>query len=82
VKKKANTHRIKLRYKKEIQAFAKNLKRIRKKKAMTQEDVAYEANISFSSYNYAESGGTNVTLGMMLAIASGLKIKPKELLDF
>ena len=65
-----------------LQKFAKNLKRIRKQKGMTQDDLAVSEQISRSMISLIEIAKTDLTVSKVKIIADTLKVHPKELFDF
>ena len=64
-----------------LQKFAKNLKRIRKEKGMTQDDLASDK-ISRSMISLIEIAKTDLTVSKVKTIADTLEVHPKELFDF
>ena len=48
---------------------------------MTQEYVAFNAGISFTTVNNIENGHLNPTLATIFAIADSLKVPVKELME-
>jgi transcriptional regulator with XRE-family HTH domain len=60
--------------------FATNLRRIRHEKAMSQDDLAYEADISRSYLSQLEKGAFYASLKIVGKLADVLKIEPAELL--
>jgi transcriptional regulator with XRE-family HTH domain len=60
--------------------FATNLRRIRHEKAMSQDDLAYEAGISRSYLSQLEKGAFYASLKILGKLADVLKIEPAELL--
>ena len=65
-----------------LNAFGKNLKNLRKKKGLTQEQLAIDLNIEISQISRIERGVINTSIGNLNAIAKILKIEHKELFDF
>lgn len=65
-----------------LQAFALQLKTIRTKKQMTQEDLAYKSGLALSQIARIETARTNPTLSTIFSIARALEIDLKELFDF
>lgn len=65
-----------------LQKFAKNLKKIRKQKGLTQDDLAVSDKISRSMISLIEIAKTDVTVSKVKLIADTLKVKPKDLFDF
>lgn len=72
---------IKARYSKRLVSFGKHLKTIRDKKGMTQEQIAFQSGVSFTTINKLENGHLNPTLATVFAIADSLKVDVKELFD-
>lgn len=64
-----------------LQKFAKNLKRIRKEKGLTQDDMASDL-ISRSMISLVEIAKTDLTVSKVKAIADTLKVHPRDLFDF
>lgn len=60
--------------------FATNLRRIRHEKAMSQDDLAYEAEISRSYLSQLEKGAFYASLKIIGKLADVLKVEPAELL--
>ncbi len=65
-----------------LQKFAENLKRIRKKKKIKQDDFLAISGISRSTIAMVETARTDITLSKLKIIADVLGVEPKELLDF
>ena len=72
----------KIRDKNFIKAFGINVRQIRTDKGLSQEDLAYAADIPINQIGRIERGEVNTTISTILAIAQALKIHHKELLDF
>lgn len=64
-----------------IEKFAKNLKRLRAEKKLTQDDIASE-NISRAMVSLVEIAKTDITLSKIKAIADAMNIPVKDLFDF
>jgi transcriptional regulator with XRE-family HTH domain len=60
--------------------FATNLRRIRHEKAMSQDDLAYEADISRSYLSQLEKGDFYASLKIIGKLADVLKVPPSEFL--
>jgi transcriptional regulator with XRE-family HTH domain len=58
----------------------KRIRIIRKKKRLTQEEVAGMAKIDMSTLGRIERGETNAPIQTINKIAQALKVKPKDLL--
>lgn len=73
---------INIRDKKYLKEFGKNLRRIRKEKGLSQEALNFEAELGKNQTGAIERGEINVTVCTIRALAKGLKIQSKDLLDF
>lgn len=60
--------------------FATNLRRIRHARDMSQDDLAYEANISRSYLSQLEKGSFYASLKIIGKLADVLKVEPAEFL--
>jgi transcriptional regulator with XRE-family HTH domain len=76
------THLVKARYSKQLKVLGGHVKKLRLEKGLTQEQVSFRANISFSTYSTLEAGKLNPTVATLLAIADVMKVDLKELCDF
>lgn len=65
-----------------ILAFGRNLRKIRKSKGLSMEQLAHLCNIEYSQISRIELGQINTTLNTIKILADALEIHPKELLDF
>ena len=63
-------------------AFGKNLRKHRKLKGFTQEQLAIDLNIEISQISRIERGVINTSIGSINAISKVLKIDTKDLFDF
>jgi transcriptional regulator with XRE-family HTH domain len=63
-------------------AFGENLKRIREKKGISQEGLAYEAELSISQISRIERGVISTSLSQIVSIGNALGIKPRDLFKF
>lgn len=64
-----------------LQKFAKNLKKIRKEKGYTQDDIGVNG-VSRSMISLLEIGATDVTISKLCIIAKNLGVEVKDLFDF
>jgi transcriptional regulator with XRE-family HTH domain len=62
------------------EVFAGNLRRLRHAKGMSQDDLAYEAQISRSYLSQLEKGAFYASLRIIGKLAEALDIEPAELL--
>lgn len=60
--------------------FGSNLRKIREKKGLSQEQIAYEAGFSRSYYTEVETGKRNISLLNIIRIASLLQVELNELI--
>jgi transcriptional regulator with XRE-family HTH domain len=65
-----------------LQKFANNLKKLRKAKGLTQDDLGAVDGISRSTIGMVETAKTDITLSKIKIIADTLDVDPKDLLDF
>ena len=64
-----------------LQKFAKNLKKLREAKNLTQDDIGVNG-ISRSMVGIIESAQTDITISKLKIIADNLNLKVKDLFDF
>jgi transcriptional regulator with XRE-family HTH domain len=62
------------------EVFAGNLRRLRHAKGMSQDDLAYEAEISRSYLSQLEKGGFYASLKIIGRLSEALDVEPAELL--
>jgi transcriptional regulator with XRE-family HTH domain len=62
------------------QVFAANLRRLRHAKGLSQEDLAYEADVNRTYMSKIEKGGTWVGLEIIGKLAAVLDVEPAEFL--
>jgi transcriptional regulator with XRE-family HTH domain len=60
--------------------LANNLRRLRAERGMTQEDLAFEANLHRTFVAHVERGVRNISIDNIEKLASALKIQLHELL--
>ncbi len=65
-----------------LKDFGKNLKKLREKAEISQEELSLRSDISISQLTRIEHGRINPTLCTLKALAKGLKIKMADLFDF
>lgn len=73
---------IRIRYKKELIKMGLHLRSIREKQGVSQEQLAADAEIPYSSVNEIEAGKTNPTIASLMALCEALGIPISKLLDF
>jgi predicted transcriptional regulator len=66
----------------ELKKFAVQLKKKRKEKGYSQEELAYKSEIALSQIARIETAKINTTLSTVFKIAKTLEIETKELFDF
>ena len=62
------------------EVFATNLRRLRHAKGLSQDDLAYEAEVSRSYLSQLEKGAFYASLKIVSKLAAVLEIEPSELL--
>ena len=62
------------------EVFAINLRRLRHAKGLSQDDLAYEAEVSRSYLSQLEKGAFYASLRIVCKIAEALEVEPAELL--
>lgn len=62
--------------------FATNLRRLRHARGLSQDDLAYEAEISRSYLSQLEKGKFYASLKIVAKLATVLSVEPAELLAF
>jgi transcriptional regulator with XRE-family HTH domain len=60
--------------------FATNLRRLRSARELSQDDLAYEAEVSRSYLSQLEKGAFYASLKIIGRLAAALKVEPAELL--
>lgn len=65
-----------------LEAFGIFLKALRESKEMSQEDLAYKADLSISQISRIERGKINTSLSQLISISIALKITLPELMKF
>ena len=60
--------------------FATNLRRLRHQKGLSQDDLAYEAEVSRSYLSQLEKGSFHASLKIVGRLADALGVEPAELL--
>ena len=62
------------------EVFAANLRRLRHEKGLSQDDLAYEAEVSRSYLSQLEKGAFYASLKIVGKLAAVLQVEPAELL--
>jgi len=62
------------------QVFAANLRRLRHKRGLSQEDLAHEADVNRTYMSKLEKGGSYPGLEIIGKLAAVLEVEPAELL--
>ena len=62
------------------EVFAANLRRLRNAKGLSQDDLAYEAEVSRSYLSQLEKGTFYASLKIVAKLATVLEVEPAELL--
>lgn len=76
------TVNTKRRNAKKLIAFGANLQRIRLEKGLSQEDLADQANVAYTTINRLENGRLNTGVATVFDLARALKVLPKDLFEF
>jgi transcriptional regulator with XRE-family HTH domain len=63
-------------------ALGNNIRALRKKKELTQEELAYKAELDYSYINQIENGKRNPSMDAVERIAKALGTKVQNLLNF
>lgn len=63
------------------EVFAANLRRLRHAKGLSQDDLAYEAEVSRSYLSQLEKGAFYASLKIVGKLAAVLQVEPAELLE-
>ena len=70
------------RHDKGIQIFGNRLRKVRKEKGFTQEELSYRADLELSQISRIERGIINTSISQVFKIAEALEVPPKYLFDF
>ena len=62
--------------------LGKKIRELRKKKELTQEDLAYKAGLDYSYINQIENGKRNPSMEAVEKIAKALGVKVQALVSF
>ena len=73
---------INVKNKEFISAFGRNLKKVRNKSGLSQEDLANDADIPLSQVGRIERGEVNTTISTVYAISKALNISIDTLFKF
>jgi len=65
---------------KRLRQFGENLRRLRKAKGLSQEELAFEAQLDRSFVGQVERGERNLSLLNILRLAQALGLPPEQLL--
>jgi len=67
---------------KERERLGKVIKKLRKERHLTQEDLAEKAHINVSYLAKIENGYVNTTVRYLIKLARGLRVSVRELFEF
>nr|WP_281349533.1 helix-turn-helix transcriptional regulator [Fulvivirga aurantia] len=73
---------IKNRNQELLDSFGSHLRKLRKHRGMSQEELAYEADIPISQVGRIERGEINVTISTLYLIAKAMNMELKDLVNF
>lgn len=62
--------------------FAENLRKVRKQKGISQEELAARAGLDLTTVNELENGNREPMLNTIVKLAKALGVSPKQLLPF
>ena len=63
-----------------ISTLAKNVRKYRKEKNLTLQELAYKANMDYSQIGRVERGTVNAHISLLWDIADALEVAPSQLL--
>lgn len=69
-------------FQREREVLGKTIQNLRKKRQMTQEDLAESAHINVSYLAKIENGYVNTTVRYLIKLSRGLKVPVKDLFNF
>lgn len=78
---KASLRVHKVRNEKLLKRFAKNLKKVRGDRGMTQEDLADKSGLALSQIARLETGKLNTSISTVFVILTALKAEANELFE-
>jgi transcriptional regulator with XRE-family HTH domain len=67
---------------KQVKAFGKNIRKIRKEKGISQEQLAFDTDMELRQIGRIERGEINTGIKSVFIIAKALSVSPKDLFDF
>jgi transcriptional regulator with XRE-family HTH domain len=73
---------IRVRYQKQLVKMGQHIRRMRESQGISQEQLAADAEIPYSSVNEIEAGKTNPTIASLMALAEALDLSVSDLLNF
>ena len=73
---------IRIRYRKQLIKLGLHIKQVRESQGISQEQLAADAEIPYSSVNEIEAGKTNPTIASLMALSEALDVPLSELLNF
>ncbi|MEM6735721.1 MAG: helix-turn-helix transcriptional regulator [Bacteroidota bacterium] len=75
-------HQVRERNQDNLKAFGEHLRKLRESKGLSQEELAYRAQVAYSSINKLENGKLNTSISTLFDLADALRIEKTELLNF
>jgi transcriptional regulator with XRE-family HTH domain len=73
---------IRIRYKKDLVKLGLHIRKLRERQGISQEQLAADAEIPYSSVNEIEAGKTNPTIASLMALSEALDVPLKDMLHF
>jgi transcriptional regulator with XRE-family HTH domain len=65
-----------------MKAFGLHLRKLRESKGLTQEELAYRADVAISSIGRIETGNLNTSVSTIVILAKALGVHKRDMLDF
>lgn len=69
-------------FQRERTQLARAIKKLRRERKMTQENLAYKASVNVSYLAKIENGYINTTIRYLIKLARGLGVRVRDLFDF
>ncbi|MFM7023072.1 MAG: helix-turn-helix domain-containing protein [Flavobacteriales bacterium] len=71
-----------IRHPKYLKAFGRNLQKLRLERNMSQRELSYRIDVSFTQIGRIERGEINAGISTLYEIAQALQVEMKDLFDF
>jgi transcriptional regulator with XRE-family HTH domain len=73
---------IRVRYQKQLIKMGAHIRTLREYQGISQEQLAADAEIPYSTVNEIEAGKTNPTVASLMALSEALEVSLSDMLDF